>query len=416
MDQNAEILLQYLKNMLYHPDQAQLDLSELSPDFHTLGLGMKFLNDCIQEKRAFENDLARGILSHEPPGPDNALAHSSKMLQASLRHLQWQTRQVAKGDYSQRVDFMGEFSQDFNTMITQLAERRDNLIAEKKKIEEKNREARKNLELMLALANYTNYMIFIFAEPSRKVIFMNRIAQYLQTANPEEFQLLETQLQSHPSHAPESSEIWESQIPVSGSICSYYTIESFPISWENELATAHIVIDDTERRKKEHLIYTLAYIDPLTGLPNRRFAMDQMEGWIQNGIPFLLSFIDVDYLKYCNDTFGHGTGDQYLKDTAGLLKTMHGNLCRIGGDEFYLLSPDMDLETHDHTLSSLRDLFLSQKDVSYPKSFSFATVAVPSSPEKPLSAYIQQADEKLRTYKAAHRKDLSDLVYRDDRI
>ncbi|MGD9975167.1 MAG: GGDEF domain-containing protein [Desulfatirhabdiaceae bacterium] len=45
-----------------------------------------------------------------------------KGMQASLRHLSWQTKAIASGDYSQRVDFMGEFSEAFNTMVMQLDE------------------------------------------------------------------------------------------------------------------------------------------------------------------------------------------------------------------------------------------------------------------------------------------------------
>ena len=43
-----------------------------------------------------------------------------KALQANLRHITWQTQVVASGDYSQRIDFMGEFSDAFNSMVTQL--------------------------------------------------------------------------------------------------------------------------------------------------------------------------------------------------------------------------------------------------------------------------------------------------------
>ena len=43
-----------------------------------------------------------------------------KALQAHLLHLTWQIQQVADGDFSQRVDFLGEFSRSFNNMVTQL--------------------------------------------------------------------------------------------------------------------------------------------------------------------------------------------------------------------------------------------------------------------------------------------------------
>ena len=54
------------------------------------------------------------------PLPKNFLASPFKELHSHLQHLTWQAKQVAKGDYSQRVDFMGDFSEAFNFMITSL--------------------------------------------------------------------------------------------------------------------------------------------------------------------------------------------------------------------------------------------------------------------------------------------------------
>ncbi|MBF0464087.1 MAG: GGDEF domain-containing protein [Nitrospirae bacterium] len=48
------------------------------------------------------------------------IAGTVKGLQASLRHLTWQTKAIASGDFTQRVDFMGEFSEAFNAMVKQL--------------------------------------------------------------------------------------------------------------------------------------------------------------------------------------------------------------------------------------------------------------------------------------------------------
>jgi len=67
--------------------------------------------------------LSQGILDVDPPRR-NFLVSSFKHLHAHLRHLTWQTQQVARGDLSQRVDFMGDFSRAFNQMIESLREKR----------------------------------------------------------------------------------------------------------------------------------------------------------------------------------------------------------------------------------------------------------------------------------------------------
>ncbi|MDR1125757.1 MAG: diguanylate cyclase, partial [Deltaproteobacteria bacterium] len=48
------------------------------------------------------------------------VAGSLKALQANLRHMLWQVRQVEEGDFSQRVQFLGEFSNSFNRMVEEL--------------------------------------------------------------------------------------------------------------------------------------------------------------------------------------------------------------------------------------------------------------------------------------------------------
>lgn len=62
------------------------------------------------------------------------LAGSMKALQSNLRHLAWQTSQVASGDLSQKVTFMGNFSHHFNTMIESLSSNRSELIEQNRKL------------------------------------------------------------------------------------------------------------------------------------------------------------------------------------------------------------------------------------------------------------------------------------------
>ncbi|AFM26157.1 sensor histidine kinase [Desulfomonile tiedjei] len=101
-----------------------LSLSE--PVHEDLALLRKATNDLIKdfdESRSFISSLARGDLGVDPP-VRNLMCSPYKQLHANLRHLVWQTRQVAKGDLGQRVDFLGGFSQAFNSMILSLREKR----------------------------------------------------------------------------------------------------------------------------------------------------------------------------------------------------------------------------------------------------------------------------------------------------
>jgi diguanylate cyclase (GGDEF)-like protein len=64
-----------------------------------------------------------------------SVAGALKNLDAALRHLTWQTQRVAAGDFTQRVDFMGEFSEAFNTMVKKLDEARAELAASNERLQ-----------------------------------------------------------------------------------------------------------------------------------------------------------------------------------------------------------------------------------------------------------------------------------------
>ncbi|MDR0870162.1 MAG: GGDEF domain-containing protein [Planctomycetaceae bacterium] len=81
---------------------------------------LKICSDLIEIRQELEK-FAKGNLE-EDITIRGAVAGCLKTLQANLRHLTWQVRQVAAGDFTQRVDFMGEFSEAFNSTVAQLDE------------------------------------------------------------------------------------------------------------------------------------------------------------------------------------------------------------------------------------------------------------------------------------------------------
>lgn len=89
----------------------------------------------------------------------------------------------------------------------------------------------------------------------------------------------------------------------------------------------------------------LAYVDPLTGLLNRRlFSFSVEREWrraMRERLPVTAIMMDVDYFKAYNDTYGHVAGDEALRQVARLLSARCSRagdvLCRYGGEEFLLL-------------------------------------------------------------------------------
>jgi PAS domain S-box-containing protein len=132
----ANTLFAYLRDAIYNPAKATLDPDALDPDFRDLGHGLKYFVDCILETRQFAQDLSRGNLDGQLPSRGNEMAAPLKSLHAALNHLSWQTQQVAKGDYRQRVEFMGSFADAFNSMVRQLEQRRKLDTDEKFRLQE----------------------------------------------------------------------------------------------------------------------------------------------------------------------------------------------------------------------------------------------------------------------------------------
>jgi len=93
----------------------------------------------------------------------------------------------------------------------------------------------------------------------------------------------------------------------------------------------------------------LAREDALTGLPNRRVALEALEREAQrcrrSGRPLAILMGDLDGFKAINDGFGHDAGDSVLKAVSALLRASlrsQDTLARWGGDEFIILLPETD--------------------------------------------------------------------------
>ena len=135
LEQIADTLFAYMRDIIYNPHIAPLDLDNLPVSFNDVGKGLKTLHHMISESKSFAIELSRGNLNCAVPHRSNELASPLKSLHSILSHLTWQAKQVASGDYKQRVDFMGEFAEAFNNMTRQLEhqmmlseEERDNLL------------------------------------------------------------------------------------------------------------------------------------------------------------------------------------------------------------------------------------------------------------------------------------------------
>ncbi len=113
------------------------------------------------------------------------------------------------------------------------------------------------------------------------------------------------------------------------------------------LGDAHYALrtvqDVTAQRRTERELFDRAFLDDLTGLPNRALLQQSLETLISQAGPdttFAIAFIDLDNFKHINDYYSHAVGDALLYKLGARLSDMlrpNELLARIGGDEFMLL-------------------------------------------------------------------------------
>lgn len=104
-----------------------------------------------------------------------------------------------------------------------------------------------------------------------------------------------------------------------------------------EFATENLATKEVNKSLEEEL-----RTDELTGIANRRAFKEELNSWVENATgndDFALMFIDLDKFKQANDTLGHDTGDELLREVAKKLQAQmnlrEGEfLARLGGDEF----------------------------------------------------------------------------------
>lgn len=119
-------------------------------------------------------------------------------------------------------------------------------------------------------------------------------------------------------------------------------------------------ISDAVKQVQNHLT-DIAFHDPLTGLFTRRILMEFLERETRNAQrrchPLSVLLTDVDHFKSINDSFGHATGDDTLRDLADLMRKHHrqGDLnARVGGEEFVTVLPDTSPDDALHIAERLR--------------------------------------------------------------
>jgi len=166
--------------------------------------------------------------------------------------------------------------------------------------------------------------------------------------------------------------------------------------------------------EKLQLLESLALLDPLTRIGNRRYLEEQLEEKFKefqiSGLALGLLFFDIDHFKRVNDTWGHIVGDRVLTVIASTLKhslRIYDVVGRWGGEEFLLLLPNLKEGALEEVSDRLRQM-ISASDIFLENSAEPLHVTVSGGAtlarlgETPQKA-LERADELLYESKAAGR-------------
>lgn len=113
-------------------------------------------------------------------------------------------------------------------------------------------------------------------------------------------------------------------------------------------------------RENEEELSNYAFIDSLTGILNRRMGFKKLEELFKEAqktsMEFVLCYLDINDLKYVNDTYGHNEGDRYILTFCDIIKDMlkeEDIFFRMGGDEFIVVFKDRNKEQVENIWNGL---------------------------------------------------------------
>lgn len=152
-----------------------------------------------------------------------------------------------------------------------------------------------------------------------------------------------------------------------------------------------------------------AMTDPLTELPNRRYAMKRLEEEWASGARSVEALsavlIDIDHFKGVNDRYGHDAGDRVLRRVAKVIDrtTRDGDVtARIGGEEFLVICPNTGMEgaarCADRVREAVEQHFIGDPEVQVPVTVSAGVSTRGLSGCDSIDALLKGADEA--TYRA----------------
>jgi diguanylate cyclase (GGDEF)-like protein/PAS domain S-box-containing protein len=345
-----------------------------SPAAHSLVHTVNTLMRSLVEIRDFLLPLSRGELSSPLPSDDNRLAAPLVEMHGHLGRLTQQTQEIARGDYSQRIDFMGEFSDAFNSMVALLEERERTLTDEIGRRKQAEIELQRERDILVAgpvvtfrwdvgddgAVQYVSPNIAAYGYKPEE--FTSGRRTYASIVDPADIEWVNDD-GNDKSRAGLESWVQEYRIVDAEGRAHWIRDFTHAVRDDDGAVTAYegYILDITPQkaaekalRQREEQLRMLSLTDELTGLYNRRgfFALGEhvMRVARRRARGLGVIYVDVDGLQAVNERFGHARGDELLCTVASLIcaSVRQSDVAgRVGGDEFVILVEDGPAVTAD---------------------------------------------------------------------
>lgn len=187
------------------------------------------------------------------------------------------------------------------------------------------------------------------------------------------------------------------------------------IDYRGERCILTGIMDITEIRKAEEELAHYASTDSLTGILNRRMGFIKLEELLTEAktgfLEFVLCFLDINNLKYVNDTYGHSEGDHYILALCKIISDKLGEediFFRLGGDEFIIVFRDKSKSQVEEIWDEMIKLFdqsNQQHNLPYNIMASHGLFYCCSGMDLDIEQIIEQADMQMYKEKQRFRED-----------
>lgn len=154
-----------------------------------------------------------------------------------------------------------------------------------------------------------------------------------------------------------------------------------------------------ENKQRQAIMQHQAETDPLTSILNRGSFDRILHLYEKDNQRFALLLLDIDEFKRINDTYGHATGDEVIKQVASILSSTFravDHVCRIGGDEFAVILVEMTSAYKETVITKIQKIndLLSQQNSALPQVSLSVGVAF-SDRKTPGESIFKDADKAL---------------------